>query len=248
MNPKSKIYAIGIGPGNIQDMTIRAKEAIEGCDAIVGYTAYIQQIKSLLTDKEVFENGMGGEKERCKKTIDLALEGKNVGIVCSGDAGLYGMAGLIYEILEQKDSLKKVEIEVVPGVTAAISCSALLGAPIVEDFCTISLSDYMTPYDKILKRVTYAAEADFTIALYNPRSLKRPEHLNEVIDLLLKERAGSTPVGIVKNAGREGQEIIRTTLENVPISWVDMFSTLIIGNSKSRWVGDFMVTSRGYSL
>lgn len=248
MISKPKIYAIGIGPGNIQDMTLRAKAAIKSCYAIIGYTAYIQQIKELLTNKLVFENGMGKEKERCKKTIDIALEGKNVGIVCSGDAGLYGMAGLIYELLEQEKLLNQVEVEVIPGVTAAISCGAILGAPIVEDFCTISLSDYMTPYDTIIKRVTNASKADFTIALYNPRSQKRPEHLKEIINLILLERDGNTPVGIVKNAGREGEELIRTTLASIPFEWVDMFTTLIIGNSKTRWVGDYMVTSRGYTL
>lgn len=248
MNPRPKIYVIGIGPGSIEEISLRAKKTIELCDAIVGYTVYVRQIADLITDKLVFDNGMGGEKDRCQRTIDLALEGKNVAIVCSGDSGLYGMAGLIYELLEQREILDQVEVEVIPGISAAFSSSALLGAPIVEDFCTVSLSDYMTPYEKILKRIELASEADFTIALYNPRSLKRPDYLRKVLDLILKERKEDTPVGIVKNAGREGQEIVRTTLGKVPIEWVDMFSTVVIGNSKTRWIGDFMVTSRGYQL
>lgn len=248
MISKPKIFAIGIGPGQINGMTLKAFETITMCEAIIGYSAYIQQITELLRDKYVFENGMGKEKERCQKAIDLALEGKSVGMVCSGDSGLYGMAGLLYELLDKQNLLKKVEMEVIPGVTSALSCSALLGAPIVEDFCTISLSDYMTPYDTILKRIVYATKADFTIVLYNPRSLKRPEYLKEVLDKVKEDRDGSTPVGIVRNAGRIGQEILKTTLNEVPIEWVDMFCTIVIGNTKTKWVGEFMVTSRGYEL
>ncbi len=245
---KPKIFAIGIGPGEISGMTLRAFETIKLCEAVIGYSAYIQQIRELLVNKHVFENGMGKEKERCQKAIDLALEGKSVCMVCSGDAGLYGMAGLLYELLEKKGLLEQVEMEVIPGVTSALSCSALLGAPIVEDFCTISLSDYMTPYSTILKRITYATKGDFTIVLYNPRSLQRPEYLKEALDKVIQERDGKTPVGIVRNAGREGQEIIRTTLDQVPTEQVDMFCTILIGNTKTRWIGDYMVTSRGYDL
>lgn len=248
MKSIGKIYAIGIGPGHINGMTLKAYDTIKQCEAIIGYSAYIQQIKMLLEDKIVYENGMGKEKERCQKAIDLALDGKSVGMVCSGDSGLYGMAGLLYELLENQKLLEQVTMEVIPGVTSALSCAALLGAPIVEDFCTISLSDYMTPYEKILKRIQYSAKADFTIALYNPRSLKRPEYLSEVLDIIREERDGSTPVGIVKNAGRSKQEIIRTTLNEVPVEWVDMFSTVVIGNAKTKWLGDYMVTSRGYDL
>jgi len=245
---KPKIYAIGIGPGQINGMTLKAFEAITLCEAIVGYSAYIELIKDLLKDKIVFENGMGKEKDRCEKAITLALEGKSVAMVCSGDSGLYGMAGLLYELLEKEELLEKVDFEVIPGVTSALSCAALLGAPIVEDFCTISLSDYMTPYDTILKRIIYATKADFTIALYNPRSLKRPEYLQEVIDKIKEDRDGNTPVGIVKNAYRSGQEILRTTLDDIPTEWVDMFCTILIGNTKTKWLGDYMVTSRGYGL
>jgi precorrin-3B C17-methyltransferase len=248
MTAEAIIYAIGIGPGHINGMTLKAFDTIKQCEAIIGYSAYIQQISVLLDNKIVYDNGMGKEKERCQKAIDLALQGKRVGMVCSGDSGLYGMAGLLYELLETQNLLDQVDMEVIPGVTSALSCSALLGAPIVEDFCTISLSDYMTPYETILKRIEYSAKADFTIALYNPRSLKRPDYLYEVLELIRKERDGDTPVGIVKNAGRNGQEITRTTLDRVPVEWVDMFSTVIIGNTKTKWLGDYMVTSRGYEL
>lgn len=248
MTSQSRIFAIGIGPGNINGMTLKAFDIIKQCEAVIGYNEYIKQIKMLLNDKIVFQNGMGKEKERCQKAIDLAMEGKTVGMVCSGDSGLYGMAGLLYELLDKQGLINQITMEVIPGVTSALSCSALLGAPIVEDFCTISLSDYMTPYETILKRVQYSTKADFTIALYNPRSLKRPEYLNEALELIRQERKGSTPVGIVKHAGRTGQEILRTTLEEVPVEWVDMFSTVVIGNTKTRWLGDYMVTSRGYDL
>lgn len=248
MITQPKIFAIGIGPGHINGMTLKAFDTIKQCDAIIGYSAYIEQIKVLLEDKIVFDNGMGKEKERCQKAIDLALEGNKVGMVCSGDSGLYGMAGLIYELIEKQNLLDQVQMEVIPGVTSALSCSALLGAPIVEDFCTISLSDYMTPYEKILDRIKYSTKADFTIALYNPRSLKRPDYLYEALEIISKERDDSTPVGIVKNAGRNAQEIIRTTLGKVPVEWVDMFSTVVIGNSNTKWIGDYMVTSRGYEL
>jgi precorrin-3B C17-methyltransferase len=213
---------------------------------LTGYTVYIEQIQGLVEKKQIVKKKMGEEIERCQIAIEMASKGHIVGIVCSGDGGLYGMAGLILELIEKET--KKPEVEIIPGVTAALSASALLGAPIVEDFCTISLSDYMTPWDKILTRIEYASKGDFTIALYNPRSNARPDHLQKAIDVILMYRSGDVPVGIVRNAYRSNQEIIRTTLEKLPIEQVDMFCTVIIGNSKTRWTGDFMVTSRGYRI
>ncbi|MBC7959134.1 MAG: precorrin-3B C(17)-methyltransferase [Vallitaleaceae bacterium] len=243
-----KIMAIGIGPGNLEGMTLRARTALEACEVVVGYHVYVEQVRPLITDQIVFENGMGQEKDRCEKAIGLALEGKSVAMVCSGDSGLYGMAGLLYELLERDQLLQDVSLEVIPGVTSALSCSSLLGAPIVEDFCTISLSDYMTDQKKIHLRLELAAKADFTMAIYNPRSSKRPEYLKEAVEIILKERQPETPVGIIRNAYREDQTILRTTLGEVPYEEVDMFCTLLIGNSKTRWIGEYMVTSRGYSL
>ena len=245
---KGKLFAIGLGPGDLQGMTLKAKEIILECDGIVGYKVYVQQIKSLIKEKNIYENGMGQEINRCKKAIEWALEGKTVAMVCSGDSGVYGMAGLLYELLYKNNLIAQIPLEIVPGVTSAMACSSLLGAPIVEDFCTISLSDYMTPYETIEKRIEYAGKGDFTIALYNPRSSKRPEYLKRAVDILLTLKKESTPVGIVKQGYREEQKIIRTTLGNIPFAEVDMFSTVIIGNSKTKWLGDYMVTSRGYAL
>jgi precorrin-3B C17-methyltransferase len=245
---EGKIYAVGLGPGNRLGMTLKAQEVLLNCEAVVGYKVYVEQVSSMVSDKLVYENGMGQEIIRCEKAIEWALESKTVAMVCSGDAGLYGMAGLLYELLYQKNLLPQITLEIIPGVTSAISCAALLGAPIVEDFCTISLSDYMTPYDQIEKRLTYAAKGDFTLAIYNPRSRKRPEYLQKAVHILLEEKSGDTPVGIVKQAYRQGQTIIRTTLNKVPYEEVDMFTTVVIGNSRTRWLGDYMVTSRGYDL
>lgn len=243
-----RIAIIGIGPGNPEGMTIRARNAVESCQVVVGYHVYVEQVRTMISDKTVIENGMGQEKERCEKAITLAAEGNYVAMVCSGDSGLYGMAGLIYELLDREQLLDHIEVEVIPGVTSALSCASLLGAPIVEDFCTISLSDYMTDKDKIHRRLELASKADFTMAIYNPRSSKRPEYLKEAIEILLNDRESKTPVGIVRNAYREDQTVIRTTLDSVPYNEVDMFCTLIIGNSRTKWIDDFMVTSRGYAL
>jgi precorrin-3B C17-methyltransferase len=243
-----KICAIGIGPGHLETMTYQAREALENCDAVVGYFVYVDQVKPLITHQEIYSNTMGQEKERCEKALQIALTGKTVAMVCSGDAGLYGMSGLIYELLERDQLFECIEVQVIPGITAALSCASVLGAPIVEDFCTISLSDYMTPYEKIRMRLECAGKADFTIALYNPRSSKRPHYLKEAVELLLKYRDKKTPVGILRNAYREDETIIRTTLGELPYEEVDMFCTVVIGNSKTRWVNQFMITSRGYAL
>lgn len=247
-NVSGKIYVIGLGPGNLSTMTYQAREAIADSEAIVGYHVYVDQITTLITDQEIYANTMGQEKERCEKAIEMALSGKKVAMVCSGDAGLYGMSGLIFELIERDLAESKVDIQIVPGVTAAISCSSILGAPIVEDFCTISLSDYMTPYEKICLRIESAAKADFTIALYNPRSSKRPHYLKEAVGSILNFRDPRTPVGIVRNAYREDEVVIKTILSEIPYEDVDMFCTIIIGNSKTRWINDTMVTSRGYEL
>lgn len=243
---KGKIFVIGLGPGDVQNMTFRAYEVLKQCEVLVGYTVYVEQIEGLCDGKEIIKKGMGQEIERCKIALEKALEGNPVGVVCSGDAGVYGMAGLVIELvsLQQAD----VEVEVVPGITAALSCSSLLGAPIVEDFCTISLSDYMIPWEKILFRLQKACEADFTIAIYNPRSKVRIEHLNEALEVIRKFRGENTPIGIVRKAYRKEQTVVTTTLKDLDVEQVDMFCTLIIGNSGTRIEGKYMVTSRGYQL
>lgn len=245
---KGKVYVIGLGPGGLDQMTMRAYKTIESCQVLVGYTVYIEQVQELCRDKEIIKKGMGQEVERGKIAIEKALEGKTVGVVCSGDAGLYGMAGLILELWKNHPDRDRVTCEVVPGITSALSCSSLLGAPIVEDFCTISLSDYMTPWERIISRLEHACAGDFTIALYNPRSLARPDYLEKALQVVLRYRSGDTPVGIVCNAYREGQSVTITTLEKLDPEMVNMFCTLIIGNSKTYLAEGKMITSRGYQL
>lgn len=236
-----KLNVIGIGPGGLEYMTIKAKEAIEKSDIIVGYTKYISMIQPLLKDKEIFSTGMRGEVERCKKALELAQD-KIVSIISTGDSGIYGMAGLILELN------KNVQVEVIPGVTASSSAASVLGAPLMHDNCNISLSDLMTPYELIKKRVDLAAQGDFIISLYNPKSKGRPHYLRECLEIIKKYRKSDTPVGVVKNALREGQEITITTLADFDENIVDMMSIVVIGNSQSYIKEDLFITPRGYSV
>jgi precorrin-3B C17-methyltransferase len=236
-----KIYVIGIGPGGLEHMTIKARLAIEESEVIVGYTKYIEFIKPLIKDKEVFSTGMMGEEKRCREALKLSKE-KIVSVISTGDAGIYGMAGLILELKTDE------EVEVIPGVTASSAAASIIGAPLMHDHCSISLSDLMTPYDLIKRRVELAAEGDFIISLYNPKSKGRTEYLRESIETIKKYRPGSTPVAVVKNALREGQEVRFFTLENFDDSEVDMMSIVIIGNSQSFMKQGKFVTPRGYKL
>lgn len=245
---KGKIFVVGLGPGDSGNMTNRAFQAIESCQVLVGYTVYIEQVKELSEGKEIVKKGMGQEIERGKIAVEKAAAGFTVGVVCSGDGGAYGMAGLILELLKDHPDREQISWEVVPGITAALSCSSLLGAPIVEDFCTISLSDYMTPWDKIITRLEKACEGDFTLAIYNPRSLARPGYLGIAMDVIRKYRTEETPVGIVRNAYREDQSIILTTLKDFNPEVVDMFSTIIVGNSRTYVANGVMITPRGYRI
>lgn len=236
-----KLYVIGIGPGGIDYLTIKAKKAIEESDIIVGYTKYIEMVQPLLEGKEIFKTGMKGEEERCRKAIELAQE-KVVSVISTGDAGIYGMAGLILQLDNNPN------IEIIPGVTASSAAASILGAPLMHDNCNISLSDLMTPYELIKKRVENAAEADFVISLYNPKSKGRPHYLGECIDIIKKYRDGKTPIGVVKNALRDGQEVRIFTLDNFDTEVVDMFSIVIIGNSQSYIEEDRIITPRGYKV
>ena len=238
----AKLYVVGIGPGGREHMTYKAVEVIKESDVIVGYTPYIEYLGELVEGKELFSTGMKGEIERCKQAIEMVRKGKTTAIVSTGDAGLYGMAGPILELAEG------IEVEVIPGVTAAFSAASELGSPIMHDYASISLSDLMTPWEVILKRVEKAAEADFVITMYNPRSKGRPEHLEEAIDLVLKHRKPTTPVGIVKDSGRPGTKITITTLGEMDYEMVDMLTVLIIGNSNTYIENDKMITPRGYKL
>lgn len=199
----TKVYAVGLGPGGKEMMTEEAISAIEKSDVICGYTVYVDLITSMFPEKETFTTPMKKEIDRCKWALETAQSGKTVAMVCSGDSGVYGMAGLLLQLLH---SYKDVEVEVVPGITAAISGAAVLGAPVGHDFCVISLSDLLTPWDLIVKRLELAAEGDFITCLYNPRSKKRIEHLTTACNIMLKHRSEDTVCGWVKNIGREGEE------------------------------------------
>ncbi|OUN12771.1 precorrin-3B C(17)-methyltransferase [Flavonifractor sp. An9] len=238
-----KVTVIGLGPGGGADLTGRARAALEGCDLIVGYTAYIELVKPDFPEKEVLSTGMRREVDRCRAAVEAALTGKDVAVVCSGDSGVYGMAGLIYEVAQEYDP---IEIEVVPGITAACGGAAVLGAPLTHDFAVISLSDLLTPWEKIEKRLSAAAQADFVICLYNPSSRNRPDYLQRACDILLRDKDPETVCGTVRNIGREGEEGKLLTLAQLRDTQVDMFTTVFIGNSQTKVLGGKMITPRGY--
>jgi cobalt-precorrin 5A hydrolase/precorrin-3B C17-methyltransferase len=241
---KGKVYVVGIGPGSLFYITPKAIKAIREAEVIIGYKTYINQIESLIKDKMVFAYGMTEEVRRAKTAIEYALKGMIVSVVSGGDPGVYGMAGLIFEILAQNNL--EVEVEVIPGISAFNAASSKVGAPIMNDFACISLSDRLTPWDEIEKRLEYAAKSDFVIILYNPKSSKRTENLTKAKEIILKYRDNNTPVAIVKNATREGEEVILTTLKEMDSYPVDMNSTIIIGNSQSYIYKNFFITPRGY--
>ena len=229
-------------------MTPRAVDALEQSDIIVGYNTYIALIKDLIGDKEVVGNGMRQEVDRCQKAVDLAVEGNKVAVVSSGDPGVYGMAGLVLELIQKVDAQKRPECIVFPGLTAENTSAAALGAPLMHDYAVISLSDLMTPWNQIKKRADFAAQGDFVIAIYNPKSRGRATYLNEIRDIVMKYRKPETPVGIVRKAGRPGMNWTITDLEKLPDEDVDMQSTVIIGNSNTYVADGKMITPRGYKL
>lgn len=238
-----KLYVIGIGPGGADQMTPRARQAIEHSDIIAGYTTYIDLVRPLIGDKEILQTPMKKEIDRCKLARDAALTGKTVSMICSGDAGVYGMAGLMYEVCEQHPDM---DIEVIPGITAACGGAAVLGAPLIHDFAVISLSDLLTPWEKIQKRLDFAAQADFCICLYNPSSHKRADYLQKACDILLQSKSPETPCGTVRNIGRDGERGEIYTLAQLRDTKVDMFTTVFIGNSQTRVINGKLVTPRGY--
>lgn len=239
-----KLTVVGLGPGAGEDLTGRARRAIEEADLVVGYTAYIALIRDQFPDKEMTSTGMKKEVDRCRLAVEAAVEGKNVAVVCSGDSGVYGMAGLIYEVAQD---YPPIDIEVVPGITAACGGAAVLGAPLTHDFAVISLSDLLTPWEKIQKRLEAAAAADFVICLYNPRSRSRSDYLQRACDILLTQKAPDTVCGFVQNIGREGERAVTLTLAELRENTeVDMFTTVFIGNSETALMSGKMVTPRGY--
>ncbi|MCX8131190.1 MAG: precorrin-3B C(17)-methyltransferase [Clostridia bacterium] len=242
----SKIFVVGLGPGNAEDMTPRAKSAIEGADIIIGYNTYVDLIREIFPGKQFVSSGMTREVERCELVLEKALEGNTVALISSGDSGIYGMAGIMLEVVNK--SGRNVPMEIIPGITAATAAAAVLGAPVMHDFAVISLSDLMTPLEQIYRRIEYAAQGDFVICLYNPRSKGRIDYIDTARDVILKYREISTPVGIVRNAGRENEEYGITTLEKMLDFEIDMFTTVIIGNSATYIKNGRIITPRGYKI
>ncbi|WP_282036800.1 precorrin-3B C(17)-methyltransferase [Saccharicrinis aurantiacus] len=240
-----KIYIIGTGPGDKDFVIPKALISMQNSDIIVGYKTYIDLIRPFITDVELVSSGMKKEVDRCSEVLEIAKTGKTVSLISSGDAGIYGMAGIMLEIVEKSGT--DIEVEVVPGISAATSAGALLGAPLMNDFVTLSLSDLMTPWELIVKRIKTACSGDFVMALYNPKSKTRVKQLEIAINTMLEYYKGDTPVGIVKHAMREKQEVSITTLDDVLNQDVDMFTTLVIGNSQTRVINGKMVTKRGYT-
>ena len=239
----SKIYVTGLGPGAADQMTIRARKMLERCPVIIGYTVYIDLIRDEFPDKTYLSTPMRKEADRCRMAFAEAEKGQDVAMVCSGDAGIYGMAGLICEIGRD---YPEIGIEIVPGITAASGGAAVLGAPLMHDFAVISLSDLLTPWEKIERRLDAAAAADFVICLYNPSSRKRADYLERACEIVLKHKKGDTVCGIVRNIGREGESCEILSLEQLREKKVDMFTTVFIGNSATMELNGRMVTPRGY--
>lgn len=239
-----RVFIVGLGPGGREHLTPRAKEALRGADMVVGYKGYLKYVEDYLKGKKVVSRGMGGEVERAKIALESAARGKDVAVVSSGDPGIYAMASVVLECASKAGM--NPEVEVIPGVTAASAAAARLGAPLGHDFAVISLSDLLTPWGVIERRLKAAAEGDFCIVLYNPRSRGRKEHLRRALDILRKYVKPETPVGVVKNAMRDGEKIVVTTLEKLPVEEVDMLSVVIIGNSESFIYRPWIITPRGY--
>ena len=237
------LYVVGLGPGAGAGMTAQARAVLEACQVIVGYTAYINLVRADYPNKELLSTPMRSEVERCRMAIERAVSGEDVAMVCSGDPGVYGMASLCLELAEDHPAL---DIEVIPGVTAATSGAALLGAPLTHDFAVISLSDLLTPWETIERRLDAAASADFCIAIYNPSSVRRADYLRRACEILLRHKRPDTLCGAVRNIGREGE-----TAELMPLSALadyraDMFTTVFVGNDRTREIDGKMVTPRGY--
>lgn len=241
----SKLYVVGIGPGGYEQMTVKAVKVLEECDIIVGYTVYVDLVAEHFAGKEMLTTPMRQEEKRCRMASDEVMKGRNTAMICSGDAGVYGMSGLIYEISRDYPG---IEIEIVSGVTAALSGGAVLGAPLMHDFAVISLSDLMTPWTLIEKRLAAAASADMAICLYNPSSKKRRDYLNKACRIVMQAALPETVCGIVKQIGREGESCQVMTLQELSNYEADMFTTVFIGNSTTKVINGKMVTPRGYKL
>jgi precorrin-3B C17-methyltransferase len=248
---EGKLYIVGVGPGHHDHMTYRAKQVIEESDTIVGYETYVNIVQDLIEGKDVYRYAMTQEVERAHQCIDLAKSGKIVSLVSSGDPGIYGMAGLIYEMLAEADWDPKngMPVEIIPGISALNSCASIIGSPLMTDFAVLSMSDLLVPWEIIVKRVEAAAQGDFVIVIYNPSSKKRIHQLQDTIKILLKYRKPTTPVAIIKGAFRDSQTVVLTDLENLTnhSDKLGMISTVIVGNSSTYNYKDLMINPRGYT-
>ena len=242
MNKTGKIYVVGIGPGKKADMTFRAYEAMEKSDIIIGYKTYMDLIKEYYPGKEMKNSQMTKEVDRCIDVLKLAKAGKNVALISSGDAGVYGMAGIMLEIADGE-----VEVEIIPGVTATNAAAAIVGAPVMHDYVTISLSNLLTDWELIKKRLELAAQGDFVVSIYNPKSRGRVTQIEEAREIMLKYKPKTTPVAIVRNAGREDEEHVVTTLDEMLNHEINMLTIVIIGNANTFIKDGKMITPRGYS-
>lgn len=241
---RNLVSVVGLGPGDAQFLTAQARHALQEADVLCGYTVYIDLVRPLYPEKETYATGMTREIDRCRWALQMAQTGKTVALVCSGDAGVYGMASPLLELAEDYPD---VAVEVVPGLTAALSGGAVLGAPLAHDFCVISLSDRLTPWEVIEKRLACAAQGDFCVALYNPSSKGRPDYLQKAVRILRANgKRPETVCGLVRNIGREGQSARVLTLAELEDTPVDMFTTVYIGNGNTRALSGRMVTPRGY--
>lgn len=236
-----KIYVVGIGPGKKENMTFRAYEAMENSDIIVGYKTYVDLVKEYYPGKEMKSSAMTKEVDRCTEVLELAKQGKTVSLISSGDAGVYGMAGIMLEIADED-----MEVEVIPGITATNAAAAITGAPIMHDYATISLSDLLTDWELIKKRLELAAQGDFVVSIYNPKSRGRVTQIEEAREIMMKYKPKSTPVAIVRNAGREDERYILTTLEKMLDHEIDMLTIVLIGNSNTFVKNGKIITPRGY--
>ena len=241
-----KLYVVGFGPGGYEHMTAKCIDVIKNADVVTGYTTYVNILKEYFPDKNYIATPMMQEVKRCEMAVEEAMKDQTVAMVSSGDSGIYGMAGIIYQVAEEKGA--QIEIETVPGVTAASAAASVLGAPLMHDFAVISLSDLLTPWEKIETRLRCAAEADFSICIYNPSSKKRADYLKRACDIILGQTKEDRVCGIVSNIGREGQNARVLMLSELRDTRVDMFTTVFIGNSQTKRIGERMVTPRGYRI
>lgn len=244
MSKKGKIYVVGIGPGDKENMSFKAYEVMKNSDILIGHKTYISLVENLFPDKKMIKSAMKKEVERSKETLKLAEEGNIVSLISSGDAGVYGMAGIMLEVAGDTD----IEVKVIPGITSSNMSASVVGAPLMHDYVTISLSNLLTDWELIKKRIDLVSQGDFIITLYNPKSNGRPELINEARDIMLKYKNKNTPVAIVRNAGREKEEYDLTDLGHMLEYEINMFTTVIIGNSKTFIKNGKMITPRGYKI